>query len=600
MASSSLRVAIVGAGACGLTAIKCCLDEGITPVCFERTDHKGGLWHYTDQPFEGQACVMKSTVINTSKEMMCYSDYPIPAHFPNYMHNSQVLEYFHQYVEHFNLEQHIQYLIEVTSIKRADSFAKTGQWEICYRNHSTGKVSSELFDGVLICTGHHAEKYVPEFPGLKNFQGKVLHAHDYRVPTGYEDKKVLIIGMGNSGGDCAVELSRVAKQVLLSTRQGSWVWNRVSDNGLPVDLLGLRRPFQYLLKYFSGLLGKLSEYKINRRFNHDLYSLRPAYGIWAQHPMVNDDLPNRIISGSVRIKDNVKCFTTDGAEFVDGTRENDIDAIILATGYTFGFPFLDKKVLEVKENRMELYKLMFPPDLEKQTLAVIGCFQPLGAVMPIAEMQCRLATRVIKGTTKLPAWGEMWNDIRRREAEMAQRYVASRRHTIQVDYMVFMDELAQLVGCYPDFFCLFKRDPVFAMKVFFGPIYPYTYRLCGPGQWSGAREAILTAWDRVKTPLQTRPLPAAFNNKFSHLHQCNNGWSHDTCTESPSNSSINNCSGNRDRSVDSHNGSKITVASIDHSSISRSSNNHDSRSNSNNSYSGFKNHGNLVQVQSCI
>ena len=56
-----------------------------------------------------------------------------------------------------------------------------------------------------------------------------------------------------------------------------------------------------------------------------------------------------------------------------------------------------------------------------------------------------------QGTTKLPAWGDMWSDIRRREAEMAQQYVASRRHTIQVDYMGFMDELAQLVGCAPDF-----------------------------------------------------------------------------------------------------------------------------------------------------
>ena len=84
------EVAIIGAGASGLAAIKCCLDEGLRPVCFERTKHIGGLWHYTDQPIEGQACVMKSTVINTSKEMMSYSDFPIPADFANFMHNSQV------------------------------------------------------------------------------------------------------------------------------------------------------------------------------------------------------------------------------------------------------------------------------------------------------------------------------------------------------------------------------------------------------------------------------------------------------------------------------------------------------------------------------
>lgn len=85
-----LRVAVIGAGASGLTAIKACLDEGLQPVCFERTKDIGGLWRFTDSPVEGQACVMKSTVINTSKEMMAYSDFPIPAKYPVFMHNSHV------------------------------------------------------------------------------------------------------------------------------------------------------------------------------------------------------------------------------------------------------------------------------------------------------------------------------------------------------------------------------------------------------------------------------------------------------------------------------------------------------------------------------
>ena len=68
----------------------------------------------------------------------------------------------------------------------------------------------------------------------------------------------------------------------------------------------------------------------------------------------------------------------------------------LATGYRFGFPFIDKSVVDVKENRLPFYKYMFPPDLQHPTLAIIGCIQPLGAVMPISELQCRLATRVFK------------------------------------------------------------------------------------------------------------------------------------------------------------------------------------------------------------
>ena len=69
---------------------------------------------------------------------------------------------------------------------------------------------------------------------------------------------------------------------------------------------------------------------------------------------------------------------------------------MLATGYKFGFPFIDKSVVDVKENRLPFYKYMFPPDLKHPTLAMIGCVQPLGAIMPISELQCRLATRVFK------------------------------------------------------------------------------------------------------------------------------------------------------------------------------------------------------------
>jgi len=107
-------------------------------------------------------------------------------------------------------------------------------------------------------------------------------------------------------------------------------------------------------------------------------------------------LPSRLISGTVRVKPNITEVTETGVKFEDGSFEDDIDVIMLATGYIFGFPFLDKDVIEVKENNVKLFKYMFPPELEKPTLAVIGCIQPIGAIMPISELQCRLAARVFK------------------------------------------------------------------------------------------------------------------------------------------------------------------------------------------------------------
>ncbi|GFO33740.1 dimethylaniline monooxygenase [n-oxide-forming] [Plakobranchus ocellatus] len=271
MASDSLRVAVIGAGVSGIAAIKCCLDEGITPVCFERTDRLGGLWHYTEKLTEGQACVMKSTIINTSKEMMSFSDFPIPEHFPNFMNNSQILEYLKSYCECFDLERYISYETDVTNVIKADDYLRTGRWEVTYRNISTGEEKTEKFAGVLVCSGYNSKKLTPNFPGLGDFQGKVLHSNDYRVSTDFMDKRVVVVGIGNSAGDVAVDLSHVAKQVFLSTRRGTWVLKRVSDRGYPFDLLNRTRFVEWLHKTFHGICEKREERRLNGRFDHQLY-----------------------------------------------------------------------------------------------------------------------------------------------------------------------------------------------------------------------------------------------------------------------------------------------------------------------------------------
>ena len=135
---------------------------------------------------------------------------------------------------------------------------------------------------------------------------------------------------------------------------------------------------------------------MNDKFDHKTYSLEPEYGPFSAHPTISDELPNKLIAGSVKVKADIAEFKDTYIEFKDGTVEEDIDAVILATGYIFGFPFLDKSVVDVIENKVKLYKYMFPPQLSRHTLAIIGCFQPLGAIMPISEQQCRLATRVFK------------------------------------------------------------------------------------------------------------------------------------------------------------------------------------------------------------
>lgn len=140
----------------------------------------------------------------------------------------------------------------------------------------------------------------------------------------------------------------------------------------------------------------LAEYMVSARLDHALYKLKPTHRFFSQHLLTNDELPSRIASGTITIKPDIKRFTENGVEFVDGSKVEDVDIIMLATGYNYGFPFLDKGIVDVEQNKVELYKYVFPPDMEHHTLATIGFVSPLGAVNPISELQSRWATRVFK------------------------------------------------------------------------------------------------------------------------------------------------------------------------------------------------------------
>uniref|UniRef100_A0A673MY53 Flavin-containing monooxygenase n=1 Tax=Sinocyclocheilus rhinocerous TaxID=307959 RepID=A0A673MY53_9TELE len=501
------RVVVIGGGTSGLACIKCCLDEGLEPVCFETSDDTGGLWRFKENPDPDRASIYHSLIINTSKEMMCYSDFPIPAHFPNYMHHSLIMDYFRMYADHFQLKRHMRFQTKVLHVTPRPDFPHSGQWDV-ETESKDGRREKQVFDAVMVCTGHHCHPHLPlqDFPGIDTFKGKIFHSRDYKNPEEWRGKRVVVIGIGNSGGDIAVELSRMAKQVYLSTRKGSWILNRVGDKGVPFDMMFNNRGLMLFLGWLPpGFLNKLA-----------VLCFFLSGRVFSQHPMVNDDLPNRILSGTVSVKPNVQEFRGSSVVFEDGTVEDDIDLVVFATGYTFSFPFLSSHVIPVSKNKVSMYKYVYPPGLERPTLAVIGLIQPLGAIMPISEMQARWATRVFKGRCKLPPMSAMMKDIKAKEEAMARRYVAAQRHTIQVDYIPYMDELAKQVGVHPSILKLLLTDPRLALNVIFGPCTPYQFRLHGPGRWEGARQAILTQWDRVNEPLRTRCTPEPQSQRSSH------------------------------------------------------------------------------------
>eukprot|EP00061_Rhincodon_typus_P000471 g11814.t1 len=112
---------------------------------------------------------------------------------------------------------------------------------------------------------------------------------------------------------------------------------------------------------------------------------------------MSDELPSRIISGTVVVKPNVRRFTEAAVVFEDGTAE-EVDWVVFSTGYSVSYPFLEDSVTQVTPEHVALYKHVFPPGLKPPTLAVIGLVDPLVAINPIAEMQARWATRIFAGS----------------------------------------------------------------------------------------------------------------------------------------------------------------------------------------------------------
>lgn len=503
------RVAVIGAGSSGLACVKVCIDEGLEPVCFEGSDDIGGLWKYKEDTEPDQASIYRSLVTNTSKEIMCFSDFPMPAEYPNYLHNSELLRYFRLYADHFHLHRHIRFQTRVKRVSPRLDFSASGQWDVVTTDKD-GVEERHVFDAVLVCSGQYVHPSLPlsDFSGHEHFSGRCIHSRDYKDGAAFRGKRVMVVGIGNSGGDIASEISRHTTKTFLSTRKGAWVIGRMFSRGIPVDLIILNRFKRLLL----GLLPRwvanwAAERSLNSHCDHRFYGLQPAYRFFERRPLVNEDLLGQILQGRVVVKPNVKAFTSTGVVFEDGTVEESIDAVVFCTGFKDHFPFLPPSLFDGPKQELQLYKRLFPVSLSPPTLAVMGLFQAAGPIMTVVEMQARWAVKVFTGQRSLPPLKQRLQVIesdtsRNRKSSPMQNNAAR-----QIDYMSYLDFMAGEVGARPNLWWLLLTDPVLWTKVFFGPCTPYQYRLSGPGQWAGARQAILTQWERVAQPFRTRVVP---------------------------------------------------------------------------------------------
>ena len=416
---------IIGAGSSGIAAAKGLHERGIPFDCYEKSDRVGGNWVFGNA--NGMSSAYRSLHINTSRERMEYSDYPMPKSYPDFPHHTHIAEYFDNYVDHFGFRDRITFETGVQHVARdAD-----GGWTISL---DTGRTAR--YDALLVANGHHWDPRWPEpqFPG--HFDGVEMHAHNYVENTDFRGRNVLVVGIGNSAMDIAVESSFVARKTFLSSRRGAYILPKYLF-GRPLDQIGVnaltpRLPFAFRRAIVSTMyrvgVGKVQDYGLPE----------PDHRIGEAHPTISADFLNRIAHGELEWKPNVTSLEGDGVRFDDGSLEP-IDVIVWCTGYKVTFPFFDEAFVSATDNDLPLFRRVFKPGIDN--LGFVGLLQPFGAIMPLAEAQGRWIAAYLRGEYHLPPPAEMDADIRRERERMFKRYVASKRHTMQVDFDNYLYEL---------------------------------------------------------------------------------------------------------------------------------------------------------------
>jgi dimethylaniline monooxygenase (N-oxide forming) len=437
--ASSEKVCVVGAGSSGIAVCQVLKARGIPYDCFEKGSTVGGNWRYEND--NGQSSAYRSLHINSARKLMSYRAFPMPDDYPDYPSHWQIAKYFDHYVEHFGLKDGISFNTEVVAVEPADGVPGAngladGDWEVTVEG-AEGRLT-ERYRAVLIANGHHWNPRWPEpaFPGSEEFAGEQIHVHHYREPDVLVGKRVLVLGIGNSAVDVAVESSRIAEKTFLAMRRGAYVIPKFLG-GKPIDEAAppvtTRLPMS-VRRLFMGRLLKLSVGEMT-----DYGLPKPDHKLLEAHPTVSSELLPRVGHGDIAIKPNIDRFAGGNTvRFTDGSEE-EIDLVVYCTGYKIGFPFLSPEVFESKDNRMPLYRRVAAPD--RPGLFFIGFVQPLGPIMPIAEAQSEWVADLLQGRASLPAAEEMRSEISAHEKAMRKRFVASKRHTIEVDFHPYLREI---------------------------------------------------------------------------------------------------------------------------------------------------------------
>lgn len=208
------RVAVIGAGPSGLAqlrAFQSAAEKGTTIpeiVCFEKQADWGGLWNYTwrtglDEFGEPVHCSMYRYLwSNGPKECLEFADYTFEEHFGkaigSYPPRAVLWDYIKGRVEKSDVRKWCRFN---TPVRFVTFDAAKAQFQVTAEDLTTHTLTTEYFDYVVVASGHFSTPHIPQFEGFDTFNGRILHAHDFRDACEFKDKDILIIGTSYSAED---------------------------------------------------------------------------------------------------------------------------------------------------------------------------------------------------------------------------------------------------------------------------------------------------------------------------------------------------------------------------------------------------------------
>lgn len=327
------RVCVVGAGPAGLSAARALKRLRIPYDQFERHSDVGGIWDL-DNP---GTPMYESAHFISSRKLSGFFDFPMPDDYPDYPDNRQILGYTRSFAAAYGLRDAIRFGTAVDDVEPAG----TG-WTVTLRDGSR-----HPYRAVVCATGVTWQPRTPVHPGT--FAGEIRHSSTYRSPAEFRGRRVLVVGLGNSGADIACDAAASADAAFISVRRGYHVIPK-HIFGIPSDEFGSRGPqvpirlerpaFAALLRLLQGDLTRLG-------------LPRPDHKLFESHPLLNTQLIHHLQHGDVAVRPDVARLEGDRVRFTDGSTEK-ADLILYATGYDWAIPYAERH-FAWQDGRPDLY-----------------------------------------------------------------------------------------------------------------------------------------------------------------------------------------------------------------------------------------------------